>query len=64
MRIRDLPIEELKLIAHREMQNRSITMYTFDNGVEYRRPANSITRYERALERMLKTLSELGVYDA
>jgi hypothetical protein len=58
-------IEELQLIAHAElMRNRSITTYTFDNGVERRRPADPLTRYGLALQRILNTLSDLGVYAA
>jgi hypothetical protein len=64
-KLRDQPIEYLQLIAHTElMRNRSITTYTFDNGVERRKPANPLKRTELALERILKTLSELGVYAA
>jgi hypothetical protein len=60
--MRNRSMAELQLIAHRELlRNRSITMYTFDNGVEKRKPANPITRTQLALERILNVLSDLGV---
>jgi hypothetical protein len=55
-------LAELQLIAHRELlRNRSITMYTFDNGVEKRKPANPFTRTQLALERILNALSDVRV---
>jgi hypothetical protein len=61
-KLRNRPIGYLQLIAHTElMRNRSITTYTFDNGVERRKPANPLKRTELALQRILNTLSDLGV---
>jgi hypothetical protein len=61
-KLRDQPIAYLQLIAHTElMRNHSITTYTFDDGVEKRKPANPFVRTELALTRILNTLSDLGV---
>jgi hypothetical protein len=57
-------IEELQLMARTElMRNRSITTYTFKDGVEKRRPANPRARLALVAESALAFIGRLGILD-